>query len=51
MTVKKDYNVEGQMIPGEEIEFEAEREGWNTYILHRWNHDEDESHRNQRCPS
>jgi len=22
------------MVPGEEVEFETEREGWNTYILH-----------------
>ena len=32
--MKKTYNVGGQQIPGEEVEFETEREGWNTYILH-----------------
>jgi len=32
--VKKTYNLGGQQVPGEEIEFETEREGWNTYILH-----------------
>jgi hypothetical protein len=32
--VKKMYNVGGQEVPGEEVEFEVEREGWNTYILH-----------------
>jgi hypothetical protein len=32
--VKKPYNVGGQEIMGEEVEFETEREGWNTYILH-----------------
>jgi hypothetical protein len=32
--MKKPYNVNGQPVPGEEIEFEVEREGWNTYILH-----------------
>jgi len=32
--MKKLYDVNGQQIPGEEIEFEVEREGWNTYILH-----------------
>ena len=28
------YALGGQQVPGEEIEFETEREGWNTYILH-----------------
>lgn len=32
--MKKTYNVGDQQVPGEEIEFETEREGWNTYILH-----------------
>ena len=34
LSVRKEYNVNGQQIPGEEIEFEVERESWNTYILH-----------------
>ena len=32
--MKKPYNVGGQQIMGEEIEFETEHESWNTYILH-----------------
>lgn len=32
--MKKTYNVGGQQVAGEEIEFETEREGWNAYILH-----------------
>ena len=32
--MRKQYNFNGQQVPGEEIEFETEREGWNTYILH-----------------
>jgi hypothetical protein len=32
--VKKTYNINGQPILGEEVEFETEREGWNSYILH-----------------
>ena len=32
--MKKPYKVGNQEIMGEEIEFETEREGWNTYILH-----------------
>lgn len=31
--MKKKYNLGGKEIMGEEIEFEPEREGWNTYIL------------------
>ena len=31
---KKTYKLGDQDIPGEEIEFETERESWNTYILH-----------------
>ena len=34
MTLRKQYNFNGQMVPGEEVEFETEREGWNIYILH-----------------
>lgn len=30
---KKAYNIGGRQIMGEEIEFETERESWNTYIL------------------
>lgn len=33
MAPKKKYNIAGRDIMGEEIEFEPEREGWNTYIL------------------
>jgi hypothetical protein len=32
--LRKQYNFNGQQVWGEEIEFETEREGWNTYILH-----------------
>ena len=32
--MKKEYDFQGQQVPGEEIEFEVEREGWNIYILH-----------------
>lgn len=32
--MKKQYNLGGQQVPGEEVEFETERESWNTYILH-----------------
>jgi len=34
VTLRKQYNFNGQMVPGEEVEFETEREGWNIYILH-----------------
>ena len=33
MGVKKRYNVAGREIMGQELEFETERENWNTYIL------------------
>ncbi len=32
--MKKTYDFGGQQVPGEEVEFETEREGFNTYILH-----------------
>ena len=32
--MKKKYNLGGQEIAGEEVEFEVEKEGWNVYILH-----------------
>ena len=32
--MKKSYDFQGQKIMGEEVEFEIERENWNTYILH-----------------
>jgi hypothetical protein len=31
--MKKKFNFAGREIMGEEIEFETERESWNTYIL------------------
>ena len=31
--MKKMYTFQGQEVPGEEVEFEVEREGFNTYIL------------------
>lgn len=31
--MKKKYNFAGREIMGEEIEFETERESWNTYVL------------------
>lgn len=31
---KRKVNFQGQEVWGEEIEFETEREGFNTYILH-----------------
>ncbi len=30
---KQNYRVGDREIPGEEVEFEVEREGFNTYIL------------------
>lgn len=33
MAPKKQYNLGGRQILGQEIEFETEREGWNVYIL------------------
>ncbi len=32
--MKKNYQWQGKLVPGEEIEYEAEREGWNIYVLH-----------------
>lgn len=32
--VRKEYDFGGQKVWGEEVEFETEKEGWNTYILH-----------------
>ena len=32
--MKKPYNFQGKQVPGEEVEFEAERENWNVYIVH-----------------
>ena len=32
--MRKEYNVNGQQVYGEEVEFEVDREGWNAYILH-----------------
>ncbi|MGH9727833.1 MAG: hypothetical protein ACRD4V_04490 [Candidatus Acidiferrales bacterium] len=31
--MKKQFNVGGREIMGEEIEFETERESWNIYVL------------------
>ncbi len=31
--MKKQYNVGGHLVYGEEVEFETERENFNTYIL------------------
>ncbi len=31
--MKKKYNIGGREMIGEEIEFETERESWNTYLL------------------
>jgi len=31
---KRKINFQGQDVWGEEVEFETEREGFNTYILH-----------------
>ena len=31
--MKKKYTIGGREFIGEEIEFETERENWNTYIL------------------
>lgn len=31
--MKKNYKLGDQDVPGEEVEFEVEREGFNTYIL------------------
>jgi hypothetical protein len=32
--LKKMYNLGGQQVPGEEVDFEPERESFNSYILH-----------------
>jgi hypothetical protein len=31
--MKKKFNLGGREIMGEEVEFEAERENWSTYLL------------------
>ncbi|MGH9690577.1 MAG: hypothetical protein ACRD4C_05725 [Candidatus Acidiferrales bacterium] len=33
MALKKRFNFAGREIMGEEVEFETERESWNTYLL------------------
>jgi len=33
MAPKKKYNFGGREIMGQEVEFEAERESWNIYVL------------------
>ncbi len=33
MAIKKKYTLGGREIMGQEVEFEAERENWSTYIL------------------
>jgi hypothetical protein len=33
-SLKKTYNLGNQQVPGEEIEFETDREAFNVYILH-----------------
>lgn len=33
MPVRKEYEFQGQKVWGQEVPFETEREGWNTYIL------------------
>jgi len=32
--LKKMYQLGGQQVPGEEVEFQTESENFNTYILH-----------------
>ena len=32
--MKKMYTLGNQQVQGEEVEFETEREGFNTYLLH-----------------
>ena len=32
--MKKKFNLGGQEVSGESVEFETEAESWNTYILH-----------------
>jgi hypothetical protein len=32
--VRKEYNINGQKVWGEEVEFEPDRESWSSYILH-----------------
>ena len=34
MAGKRKVQFQGNEVWGEEIEFEAEREGWNEYLLH-----------------
>jgi hypothetical protein len=31
---RKEYDLGGNKVWGEEIEFETEREAWNVYVLH-----------------
>jgi hypothetical protein len=33
MSEKREYDYQGRKIPGEEIDFETEKEGWNIYKL------------------
>ena len=32
--MRKKFNLGGQEVSGEDVEFETEREAWNIYILH-----------------
>lgn len=32
--MKKKFNLGGEEVFGEEVEFETDKENWNTYILH-----------------
>lgn len=34
MAAKRKVNFQGNEVWGEEVDFEAEREGWNEYVLH-----------------
>lgn len=34
MGERRKINFQGQEIWGEDLDFEAEREAWNTYLLH-----------------
>jgi hypothetical protein len=36
--VKKNYTLGNQQFPGEEVEFETEKESFNSYILHDGTH-------------
>ncbi|MGD1153506.1 MAG: hypothetical protein ABR911_11640 [Syntrophales bacterium] len=33
MAEKREYDFQGRKVPGQEIEFETEKEGWNIYKL------------------